>query len=1356
MNPAVELLGESRGIVAVRETLGRLISRQTDARRIAPILIRGETGTGKGLLARGIHAAGPRSDGPFVDLNCAAIPETLLEAELFGYERGAFTDARQAKPGLFQTAHRGTLFLDEIGLLSEGLQGKLLTAIEEHAVRRLGSTRNEPVDVWILTATSADLASAMRERRFREDLYHRLAVVTLWLPPLRERGSDIVLLAEHFLARACTEYGLPPRTLTPDARAALSAYTWPGNVRELGNVMERVALLSDGATVSAAMLGLPGVPAAEPQGPTRPGEPPTRASGEVGRSQLLDALRETGWNISRTATRLGLSRNTLRYRIEKYGLRQGATPEPAPAAPVAAPAEPVSPPAAPAPAARWDSPAAGIRWERRRLVFLRAMLVPPAGQTATLHLGRALEVLVEKVKIFGGQVEELSATGIVAAFGLDPGEDAPGRAAHAALAILKGAERAHAGDPERPAVRIGLHADQLMVGRLGAVAEVDADDARAAYAALDTVVAGGEPDTIRVSPPTAALLGRRFGLVPVGAREAYRLVGREGSWLGGRLARFVGRQHELELLRSRLATAVRGQGQVVGLGGEAGIGKSRLLFEFRKSLAGERVAFLEGRCASYGSAIPYFPVVDLVRMGCRIAESDTPEAIVAKVRAGLELVGMDPDEAAPYFHHLLGVKEGTERLAVLTPEAVQARTFEILRQTSLKSSRRRPLIVAVEDVHWIDSASDAYLAGLVESLPGAAILLVVTYRAEERPRWLDKSYATHIALAPLSPGDSLTVVHSVDRTAQIPDPLMREILTKAEGNPFFLEELARAVVEHDDLRAPPPVPDTVQEVLQSRIDRLPEESRRLLQTAAVLGRRVATPLLEAVWDGTTPLAGLLRELSRLEFLYEEGGGDEPVYIFKHAMTREVARESVPTSRRVSLHAAAARALEAAYPGRLDEVCAQLAYHYSKAKLADKAVFYLTRLAERAAGSYAHAEAVTALGEALGHGERLPAAERDRRVLDLTLRQVHSLSLLGRFPEALERLRAEEARLERLADPAVTAPFYFWLGHTYSYLGDQERAARNAEAALEAAGRCGDDATTGKAHFLLAQESSWSGEPRDGLEHGQRAVECLHRAGERWWLGLAHWIVGVHHIVLGRFQAAAEAEARALAVGEASGDRRLQSYATWTTGWIHALTGDAEAGIAACQRGLESSPDPVNSAVVRGHLGYAYLESGDVARGIALLEQSAAQVGQFGFRRLEGRFLTFLGEAHLRDGRLDTARELVVRGLHIMREARYWYGLGWAQLALGRVELARGALGEAAARLDEALGSFRTIGAAFMVERARLALAELAAARGDRDAAAALLDEAHQGFTTLEVHRYAERTQALARRLQVPLGKETRA
>src|ERR1700675_3716163 len=335
MDFLAELIGESSGIVDLRKKAERLLHGQRDGRRLPPLLIQGETGTGKGLLARGIHRASARAHGPFVDVNCAAIPEMMLEAEMFGFERGAFTDARQAKAGLFQTAHRGTIFLDEIGLLPPALQAKLLKVLEEKTVRGLGSTRSEPADVWVITATNEDLVAAIRERRFREDLYHRLAVVTLALPALRNRGDDVIRLAEHFCARACAEYGVPPRSLTVDALAALRAYAWPGNVRELSNVIERGVLLADAPRVTAAMLGFPAMPESAAGGSAGA---EARKGGSLDgtmREHLRHVLVDTGWNISRAAASLGITRNTVRARIEKYGLRRDddAAARPAPVAP---------------------------------------------------------------------------------------------------------------------------------------------------------------------------------------------------------------------------------------------------------------------------------------------------------------------------------------------------------------------------------------------------------------------------------------------------------------------------------------------------------------------------------------------------------------------------------------------------------------------------------------------------------------------------------------------------------------------------------------------------------------------------------------------------------------------------------------------------------------------------------------------------------------------------------------------------------------------------------------------------------------------------------------------------------------
>ena len=828
MDSLESLVGDSPGIAAVREAIGKILQRHPDIRRVPPILILGETGTGKGLVARLLHRVGPRARGPFVDVNCAAIPGSLLEAELFGFERGAFTDARQGKPGLFQTAHRGTLFLDEVGLLPEGLQAKILKAIEEREVRRLGSTRSEPVDLSILTATSEDLVTAIRERRFRPDLYHRLAVLTLSMPPLRARGADILVLAQHFLARACADYNVAPRRLSADACAALLRYPWPGNVRELANVMERVVLLSEADDVTEDALGLVPVPPGFPIAPGAPAEEPPavpldQVVGTVERARLLEALDSTGWNISQAAARLRLPRNTLRYRMEKHGLQ---TPGVAPARrDRAARAPGLSGPAAAVPA---PGSLPGVRWDRRRVAVLRAVLpesfVPGA---------RALEVVIEKLRSFGGRVEELSPAGIVAAFGVEPVEDAPTRAALAATAIQKAAGRGQPGDVDPFDVRVALHVAPFTLARLAGSVTLDAESRREAWAVLDALVARAAPGATLVSEATVPVLARFDPALvdPAGPGGAiYRLarLERPAPRVSGRLGPFVGRQPDFALLHRRLEAALAGRGQIVGITGDAGIGKSRLLFELRQSLAGRPVTYLETQCASYGATIPYLPVLDLLRANCGIVEMDTPAEIARKVGSGLEALEMAADETAPYLLHLLGVKEGAERVALLAPEVIKKAACETLRQICLRGSRRRPLVIVVEDLHWVDPASEEFLGWFADGMASAAVLLLVTYRPGYRATWSDRSYATQIALGPLSRVDSLVVVRSILRSPAVPEPVAEAILGRAEGNPLFLEELARVVADRPDAPPSPPIPATVQELLVARIDALPDEEKLLL------------------------------------------------------------------------------------------------------------------------------------------------------------------------------------------------------------------------------------------------------------------------------------------------------------------------------------------------------------------------------------------------------------------------------------------------------------------------------------------------------------------------------------------------
>jgi two-component system, NtrC family, response regulator HydG len=304
------ILGESAALREALDTAWRVIPHAG-----VTVLLTGETGTGKELVARAMHYHGPRREGPFVDVNCAAIPEQLLESELFGHEKGAFTDASSAKPGLFEMANGGTLFLDEIGHLARPLQGKLLRVLQEREIRRVGGTRSIPVDVRVIAATHVDLAAAVGRGEFREDLWYRLNVIPIELPPLRARPEDVLPLARHFLARFADEYALPPARLTKAAERLLGERDWPGNVRELRNAMERAVVLARDGVVDAA-----DVAADRPRRPATPGTPPEipfpAPLRDVTRGAVAAMLALCRGNKSEAARRLAITRPRLQRILD--------------------------------------------------------------------------------------------------------------------------------------------------------------------------------------------------------------------------------------------------------------------------------------------------------------------------------------------------------------------------------------------------------------------------------------------------------------------------------------------------------------------------------------------------------------------------------------------------------------------------------------------------------------------------------------------------------------------------------------------------------------------------------------------------------------------------------------------------------------------------------------------------------------------------------------------------------------------------------------------------------------------------------------------------------------------------------
>jgi DNA-binding NtrC family response regulator/tetratricopeptide (TPR) repeat protein len=1147
------LVGESPAIVAVRESVKRLFARLTTASRLPPLLIQGETGTGKGLLARAIHRASARRDSAFVDLNCAAIPESLLEAELFGYERGAFTDARHAKSGLFQTAHRGSLFLDELGLLPAALQGKLLTAIEDRSVRRLGSTRSERVDVWILAATSSDLEAAMRGGLFHDALYHRLSVLRLRLPPLRERGTDVTLLAEHFLARACRDHGLAPKSLHEGARAALNAYPWPGNVRELANVMERVALLEEGTLVTGPMLGLGDARVVRP-GPrdAMPGRLRDRMAG-LEREEIAEALRQAEGNVTHAAMRLGVPANTLRYRIQKHGLSPRS----------AEPAGGRSRPRRPAEAAPATSGVASppvVHWESRLVAVLRAAIGTESGVSSLPVTTRAIQMLVGKIVSFGGRVEDLAPGAIVGTFGVEPMEDAPRRGALAARAIQS--ELIRSRDESSPAwdARLGLHVESFLVGQLGGVGPVlDLDAKRRAWALLDALVGAAESGELLVSADAARLLERRFELSPAGliegAGRTWRLDGTERVALGlhGQPTPLAGRGQELRQLHQLVATALAGRGTPVAIAGEPGIGKSRLLYELRRHAEVEGLRYVEGRCVPHGRPVSWLPIAGVVRQLLGITETGTADTLVDTVRQGIAAVGLEPRERVPLVLALLGTETGAADDGPHL-EVVKARVSETVQQLLVAASWRCPLLVAVEDAHWSDADSEELLTALAASLAGAPLLLVATYRAGHRPPWPPVPARVEIMLEPLSRDDSHTILRSVPHANRIPDSLAELIIARAEGNPFFLEELARAVIENPDMAAARTTPITVQEVLLSRINRLSAEDRRLLQCAAVIGRDVPLSIFETVAGLGAEAAGpALGRLCAVQLLREDACPSGSGYAFKHVLTQEAAYSTLGPDERRLLHRRAVGAIEAAYPGRLLEHLDQLAHHVVRGEVWEKALSYLPGIGAEQGSQFEHPSNGPARGPTFAGGSRQWVA--------------------GQHAQAVERAQIELGIATRFRNFEGQLVAHLQLGQAYHSLGDDRQAV---------------EVLSRNATMLQGEVRS----QRLELFPGLPVVLSLA------WLALAQ-------AELGRPDEAEGSAREAIATAEAAGGDYDRAIARWAAGTVALLRGDVAAAVVALASARGHARDGTASELsllIGAPLGLALVRAGKLVEAAAVLDE----------------------------------------------------------------------------------------------------------------------------------------------------------
>jgi predicted ATPase/DNA-binding winged helix-turn-helix (wHTH) protein len=955
------------------------------------------------------------------------------------------------------------------------------------------------------------------------------------------------------------------------------------------------------------------------------------------------------------------------------------------------------------PPPRDEPPAPSATWEQKPVVVLAIDLTFPTDPPSMSRpydpwtvARRWQQAIREQVHGVGGMLMPHAGSPLLAAFGLlQTLDQQPQRAVQAALAIrqLVAAAQATTGQAPVPALRQALHLGPLLVQGQTDTLLAQSPVGGETLAVPVRLLGHAAPGEVLVSAQVARLVTGWCVLEACDGPEGARRPGMVGAYRvlelmpwrslpagpGVRtLSPFVGRARELATLRELLTQVEAGRGQVVGVVGEPGVGKSRLLDEFLQDLATQQVRHLHARCLSYGSAIPYLPMLDMLRANCRLTDSDSPAAITAKVGLSLQDMGLDPAQGTPYLLHLLGIQAETASLASVRPETLKAQTFAILRQLLLHDSRQQPIILAIEDVQWIDQTSEDFLALLADSLAGTPLLLLATYRPGYRPPWLEKSYATQLVLQPLTAPDSLRLVQALLQTEQVPPALMQLLLVKAEGNPFFLEELIQGLVEQGVIvHAPeggmtlatpwlthPPqaiqLPSTVQGVLAARIDRLPAEAKGLLQTLAVIGRDFSFRLLtQVVARPEVELRQWLFTLQKAEFLYERPTVPESEYTFKHALTQEVAYDALSWERRREVHERTAQALEALFPDRLEKHYSTLAHHYSRSGNTTKALDYLRRAGHQAMQQSAYTEAISHWTTALTLLNTLPdTPERPQHELSLLLALVPALDVTKGYA-ALEQerlLTRAEVLCQQVGEPAQHFAVLERL-HAFRFLRAELQAAQTvAEQLLDLARRQPDPAWLLEAHDALGLTLYYMGAfttARTHVEQGialydpqqHATVQTTHGPGNHGVRGHAMWsrllwVLGYPDQALRRGHEALTM-AQALAHPFSLADTLLwstmlhQHRREWHTAQEH-----AEALLAlATEQGFA-----FYVARAAFYRGTALAAQGRGEEGLTQMCQGLAALRDTGIDLAMSFYLTQLAEAYGRVGQIE-------QGLHLLAEAR---------------------------------------------------------------------------------------------------------
>jgi class 3 adenylate cyclase/tetratricopeptide (TPR) repeat protein len=943
-----------------------------------------------------------------------------------------------------------------------------------------------------------------------------------------------------------------------------------------------------------------------------------------------------------------------------------------------------------------------LEGERKQVTVLFAdlkgsmeLLADRDPEEARQLLDPVLERMMDAVHRYEGTVNQVMGDGIMALFGAPIAhEDHAVRACYAALAMQMSVKQ-YAAQIQRTQgvpihIRVGLNSGEVVVRSIGSDLHMDYSAIGQTTHLAARMEQMAMPGSILLTPEALRLVEGYVQVTsqgPVAVKglrapvEVYELVGAgpvrsrlQAAAVRG-LTRFVGRARELDDLDQALQLAGSGYGQVVALVGEAGVGKSRLVYECLHSHYTQGWRVLEAASVSYGKATPYFPVIDLLKRYGHIENHDDTRIIRAKVTGQVLTLDEALQETIPGLLALLDALPEDHPFLQLEPPQRRQRTLAALKRLLLRESQVQPVLLVFEDLHWIDAETQALLDTLVDSLPTAHMLLLVNYRPEYQHGWGSKTYYTQLRLDPLPPASADELLQALLGDDPSLTPLTPLLIARTEGNPFFLEESVRTLVENGVLIGAPgayhlgtplnrlQVPATVQAVLTARIDRLPPEEKRLLQTAAVIGTDVPLPLLQTIAD--LPEAMLHRGLAHLqaaEFLYETRLFPEAEYTFKHALTHEVAYSSLLQERRRALHARIVEAIEALCADWMSEQIERLAHHALRGEVWEKALRYFRQAGAKAAMRSAHREAVACWEQALVALQHLPET-RDtiEQAIDLRFDLRNSLWPLGEHGQIFAYLAQAEALAEALGDQRRLGTLYSFMTQQFRLMDDPGRAIESGQRALALATALEDFGLQVETNFRLGRAYDSLGDYRRAAEFFRQNVVSLEsaRIHEHFGLpGLASvlscaWL-GLCLAELGEFGEGIARGEEAVWIAQVVDHPYSLCTAYCGTGGLYLRKGDLPEAIRALERGLglcRTWNFLVLLPTTASQLGYAYALSGQLPEAIALLEQVVIHSTYVEPMAYHSLFRLWLGEAYLLAGRMEDAIEFAGHALEPFRNQK---------------------------------------------------------------------------------------------------------